>query len=675
MPKDKDIDAILNDMFKNGRLNVRGSSAAAQAEKDAADAKAALDRINAAAANTNAALNRRIEDLTREANAELEQLEQRLKQDGVETSAVNDGPGEKIEAAFGAALKETEELVLGQEEFLNKLILALRRPFVSGTGADTPLGRIAVLGKRGTGRHTALSALTASLGRQGVLKSPKTALIDLARYKDTDGQKLFLQDLFAGVKSGAGVLIFENFDAAAPAVRVSLGKLFESGKCPLPGRYVEQKGILVDVGTALAAGAISEISAAGRYLVLLSEKSESSLSDVLGTAFLSSLDDVCTTGDFSEEALVAIAKKELNEFCIKARKQLGFSLTFTPEAKALLAKKHTPQLGAAALEQETEKLYRALSEEKLQQGLGDLPGSVEAEDGQLAVRLKGDIIVKALQDAGAAARETAIAAVKQELEEIVGLKEVKEYVLSLEANFSLQQMRKARGMKSDAPSMHMIFTGNPGTGKTTVARLVARYLKAIGVLSGGQLVEVTRADLVGRYVGHTAPLTRQAIESALGGVLFIDEAYSLYRGKDDSFGLEAIDTLVKGMEDHREDVVVILAGYTYEMEEFLTANSGLKSRFPNVIEFPDYTGEELLAITKSIIKGKGYRLAEECDAPLLAYFEKQQTLGDPRTNGNGRMARNKVEEAILGCARRNMQLPEEERDLELLTLADFELEE
>ena len=149
----------------------------------------------------------------------------------------------------------------------------------------------------------------------------------------------------------------------------------------------------------------------------------------------------------------------------------------------------------------------------------------------------------------------------------------------------------------------MIFTGNPGTGKTTIARLVAKYLKAIGALGGGQLVEVTRADLVGRYTGHTAPLTNSVIESALGGVLFIDEAYSLYRGEQDSFGLEAIDTLVKGMEDHRDELVVVLAGYTREMEVFLTANSGLASRFPNKIEFPDYTADELLDITNVLAKG------------------------------------------------------------------------
>lgn len=131
--------------------------------------------------------------------------------------------------------------------------------------------------------------------------------------------------------------------------------------------------------------------------------------------------------------------------------------------------------------------------------------------------------------------------------------------------------------------------------------------------------------------------------------------------------------MVKGMEDHRDDLIVILAGYSREMEEFLTANSGLRSRFPNIIEFPDYTAGELLEITKSIVRGKGYRLAPACDQLLLEYYQHQQQMGDPRTNGNGRMARNKVEEAVIACSRRNVRAPEEERDLELLLPEDFGL--
>ena len=142
-------------------------------------------------------------------------------------------------------------------------------------------------------------------------------------------------------------------------------------------------------------------------------------------------------------------------------------------------------------------------------------------------------------------------------------------------------------------------------------------------------MEVSRGDLVGRYTGHTAPLTNSVIESALGGVLFIDEAYSLYRGEQDSFGLEAIDTLVKGMEDHRDDLVVILAGYTREMQQFLSANSGLASRFPNQIEFPDYTADQLLDITVSLASARGYRLDDSCTFPLLGYYQRRQGGGQP----------------------------------------------
>ena len=262
--------------------------------------------------------------------------------------------------------------------------------------------------------------------------------------------------------------------------------------------------------------------------------------------------------------------------------------------------------------------------------------------------------------------------IQKELDEIVGLDFVKNYLLSLENLIKINQIRKQKGLKTNEISKHMIFTGNPGTGKTTIARLVSRMMKACGILKQGQLVEVTRADLVGKYVGHTAPLTMSVIQSALGGVLFIDEAYSLYRGKDDSFGLEAIDTLVKAMEDHRDDLIVILAGYTKEMKEFLEANSGLKSRFANIIEFSDYTGEELMLIAKSIAKSKDYVIADDALRPLQDYFTIIQAKGDPNS-GNGRLARNLVEDAILNQSKRLLEHPDEQ--MNLLERVDFNLGE
>ncbi len=684
-----DIDALLEAMFRNGKLNLKGTSEKKPAPpeqskpvslewdplENSRQARQALDAVEQGSAGISEALQKNLEQLARDAEAEMKGLEQRLRQDGVaDASAGNAGSEKDLEAAFAAARRAAGERVLGQEEFLSSLLIAFKRPFVAGRREDAPLCRAAVLGKPGTGKHSALEAIAASLGRQGVLKSPKLATLDLENYREPGSEKLFFQDLYAALKGGACGLVFEHFERCHPSVLPLLSALFREGSVPLPSRYAEQKGLLVEIGNALAPGVISSLSGAGKYLFLVTEKNETKLADTFGMPFLSALDDLCETKPFSRESLEQIAENALKKFCERAEKQLHFTLTYDSAVVSALADAFHPEQGAAAIEQEAEHLYRALSEAKLKQGLGGFTGKVVQAEGRPAVRYQREgkeVLLQAQSASGDAAREAAVQSVKQELSEIVGLREIKDYILSLEDNFKIQQLRREKGMKAESPSMHMIFTGNPGTGKTTVARIVSRYLKAIGVLNGGQLIEVTRADLVGRYVGHTAPLTQKAIQSALGGVLFIDEAYSLFRGKDDSFGLEAIDTLVKGMEDHRDDLVVILAGYSREMEEFLTANSGLRSRFPNLIEFPDYTGEELLLITKSIVKGKGYRLAPACDPLLLSYYETAQKEGDPRTNGNGRMARNKVEEAVLSCSRRSMKLPEEQRELDLLLPEDF----
>ncbi len=714
-----DIDSILESMFRGGRLHFKSvppytapaapngpkhaqpplTEAPAQ-KKDApaakeppqplaaaeeglakassrlAEAGNALAAAEQAGGGLSQSLQESIQRLTQEAKADMADLQRRLEEDGAESqSAGNGGPPADLDAAFEAARVETACKVLGQDDFLAGLALAFKRPFVAGADQKAPLCRAALLGAKGTGRHSAVRAMTASLARQGVLKSPKTAPLDLSAYNAAGMEKLFVQDLYAALKGGASALLLDSYEKCHPSVLSMVSALFRQGEAPLPGRYVEQKGILADIGTALAPGAVSTLSVGGKYLFLITEQSEARLGDAFGGPFLAALDDLLSTRPFSQESLGQIAGQALQGLCQRAQKQLGFTLSYGQEAVQALAASFSPALGAGALGQGAELLYRALSEEKLRKALPSpqqgriLPG----QDGLRIAYTHNGLETSVTPEAAGEASQAALGQVKQELAEIVGLDSVKDYILSLEDNFKIQQLRRARGLKADSPSMHMIFTGNPGTGKTTVARIVSRYLKAIGLLSGGQLVEVTRADLVGQYVGHTAPLTQKAIQAALGGVLFIDEAYALYRGKDDSFGLEAIDTLVKGMEDHRESLVVILAGYSREMEEFLTANSGLRSRFPHIIPFPDYTPEELLEITKSIVKSKGYRLDPACEGPLIAHYAAVAPAGDARANGNGRMARNQVEQAVIACSRRNVKEPEEAQDLELLLPQDFGL--
>ena len=258
-----------------------------------------------------------------------------------------------------------------------------------------------------------------------------------------------------------------------------------------------------------------------------------------------------------------------------------------------------------------------------------------------------------------------------QLHQLVGLQNVKDELESLIHLLRIRTIRQERGLPLPQTSLHMVFSGNPGTGKTTVARLLSKIYARLGVLKKGHLIEADRATLVSGYVGQTAIKTKKVVEKAMGGVLFIDEAYALYRGGEDSFGLEAIDTLVKGIEDHRDDLVVILAGYTKEMQLFLSANSGLASRFPNQIEFPDYTGAELYKILCSIARSKGYTLDAACELPLVTYFDRKQAE-DAATNGNGRMARNTLEKAILNQSKRLVADPD--ASLELLVVGDFELE-
>ena len=594
-----------------------------------------------------------------------------MEEDGLLAKGTADAKPEHL-GSFEGLADEVKKTVLGQDAFVEGVARAMRRPFVLGTEPPAARNVVLLCGGPGTGRHFALMETARCMAARGLLRSDRIASLDLALYPNSGAEKLFLQDLYAALYAPGEIVVFEHYESCYPGFLKTISDLAVKGSAPLSSRYlVNKEGILVDAGTALAPGAVSRIDPRGKYLIFFSNKGREAMADHFGAAFVSALGDVCTTTPFAREDLAALAAQQLNALARKVQTRLGLTLSAGADVRDHVAARCTPEQGAAGLAACCDKIFRALSEYCLQTdkkltGTVTLTARPDGIDFQL-----GNAAPARLFDLLPAAYTGAVDEIKRELDELVGLAPVKEYVFGLADNIQVQQRRAAAGFKTASLSMHMIFTGNPGTGKTTIARLVARYLKAIGALKGGQLIEVSRGDLVGRYTGHTAPLTNSVIESALGGVLFIDEAYSLYRGEQDSFGLEAIDTLVKGMEDHRDELVVILAGYTKEMETFLTANSGLASRFPNKIEFPDYTADELLDITTVLAKGKGYRLAEGCTFPLLGYYKRRQAL-DSRTAGNGRLARNTLEKAIFNQSRRLVAEPAAELDLILPSDLEFE---
>ena len=234
---------------------------------------------------------------------------------------------------------------------------------------------------------------------------------------------------------------------------------------------------------------------------------------------------------------------------------------------------------------------------------------------------------------------------KKELDSYIGLDVVKEEVRNLINMVSVYKLRKEHDLPTTDMSLHMVFTGNPGTGKTMMARMMARIYRSLGILSKGQLVEVDRSGLVAGYVGQTALKTQKVIEKAMGGVLFIDEAYALNGKSENDFGQEAIDTVLKAMEDHRDDLVVIVAGYTDLMEKFIHSNPGLESRFNRFLLFEDYTPDQMLAIFKMLCKKGCYHLAEGVEEMVRDYITEEN--GDPETFGNARGVRNIFEHILV----------------------------
>ena len=676
-----DWETLMNGVFGAGGKLKFGGAQPGEKPQAAKPAGSPLPDLNAALQENQ----RQLDELLKKQNAQLKaqdaaaqsaledsrRMLRDMEADGLLAKGTADVPPEQL-GSFEGLAAEVKKSVLGQDAFVESVVRAMRRPFVLGTERPAARNVILICGAPGTGRHFALAETARIMAARGLLQNDQTAVLDLALYPNSGAEKLFLQDLYAALHAPGEIVIFEHYESCHPGFLKTLSDLAVKGSAPLSSRYlVNKEGILVDAGTALAPGAVSTITPCGKYLVFFSRKGRDALVDKFGAPFVAAVGDVCTTSAFAREDLAALAAQQLNALAQKVNTRLGLTLTAGADVRDYVAAQCSKEKGAAGLAAACEQIFRALSEYCLQTD-AKLTGTVAltAQPEGVWFSLNG-AEAQPLAALLPAEYTGAVDAIRAELDDLVGLAPVKEYVFGLADNLQVQQRRAAAGLKTASLSMHMIFTGNPGTGKTTIARLVAKYLKAIGALKGGQLVEVTRADLVGRYTGHTAPLTNSVIQSALGGVLFIDEAYSLYRGEQDSFGLEAIDTLVKGMEDHRDELVVILAGYTKEMETFLTANSGLASRFPNKIEFPDYTADELLDITTVLAKGKGYRLAESCTFPLLGYYKRRQAL-DSRTAGNGRLARNTLEKAIFNQSRRLVAEPAAELDLILPSDLEFE---
>lgn len=301
-------------------------------------------------------------------------------------------------------------------------------------------------------------------------------------------------------------------------------------------------------------------------------------------------------------------------------------------------------------------------------------------NGQISIVLnsqKRKALAKNLQDSQVVPKEippehAALKEIEAELGTLVGMEEMKRMIKEIYAWIYVNKKREEMGLKARKQALHMMFKGNPGTGKTTVARLIGKLFLKMNVLSKGHLIEAERADLVGEYIGHTAQKTRDLVKKAHGGILFIDEAYSLGRGGEKDFGKEAIDTLVKHMEDKQHEFILILAGYSREMDYFLTLNPGLHSRFPLVIDFPDYSIEQLMEIADRMLNEREYTLSLEAEKKLKSHLVWAKEMLSSNRFSNGRYVRNIIEKSIRSQAMRLLMLNHFDRH-ELMTLRSNDL--
>ncbi|CAH1201558.1 Holliday junction ATP-dependent DNA helicase RuvB [Paenibacillus plantiphilus] len=565
----------------------------------------------------------------------------------------------QIEEIFRAAATKMNGRVIGQQSLVTELIAAYTQGYIHEREGQAR-NAILLAGTAGTGKMTALELLVREMHAHKLSSRGQAADIDLSRYEADEISGNFIRDMSAAFQEAEGTVIFRGFKEADSSILGFIGQLATEGS------FRNKEGV--------------RISAANYFLVFyldypIAEREEhgripAALTGQIPVSILQGIRTAAISLTLDDRSVAQIAEYLMKKAAESLSEQAQISIDVTPSVLHALA-------GMATMNRTFGEAIQLWIDKELVPAVTGMRARNEIHlHERVTIQFENDSFfvktpsIEVPIRAQSFVRTESIDDVLQELQQLTGLETVKTFMKELLETVQINQRRTREGHNTVTMALHMVFTGNPGTGKTTVARLVSRILKAMGLLSHGQLVEVARQDLVGQYVGSTAPKTMAKINEAIGGVLFIDEAYTLARNDHDTFGLEAIDTIVKGMEDHRDNLVVIIAGYTQEMETFLRSNPGLRSRFPFIVEFPDYTPVDMLEILLRMANSNGFAIEQNAHEGLLELFEQRQIPGR-NDSGNGRLVRNLFEESVRKQSVRLGRLSSNEANLQLLTGDDF----
>jgi len=567
-----------------------------------------------------------------------------------------------LDQLFKRAEKKVNLEVIGQQLFVKDLVAGYKQGYINKR-LYKARNIILLAGAAGTGKKTALERLVAELHACELTSNPHITDINLKRYEADEITGNFIEDVAEAFQYPDGTVLFRGIKEADPAIIQLLATLASEGS------FRTKEGVRISAADYFLIFYIDDpverASEYGQVPSSLTKHLPSSIFQNIQAAAISSPLDRATMRQIAE----ILMEKAVNDLS----RGMQLKIVVHPSAYEALA-------DMAAMNKTFGEAVQHWIENELTVVLSSLRARNKIpRNEKVRIRFMNDTFVaesnshkfpiKALSFVQA----ESIDDILKELNALTGLDPVKKFVYELMETVQVNKLRARDRNSSVAMSLHMVFTGNPGTGKTTVARLIGRILKSLELLPQGQLIEVTRQDLVGQYLGSTAPKTMARVHEALGGVLFIDEAYTLARHDHDTFGIEAIDTIVKAMEDHRDNLVVVLAGYSKEMETFLRSNPGLRSRFPLIVEFPDYKAADMLDIMIQMADKNGFRIEAEAYEELIELFDQKQIPGR-NDSGNGRLVRNLFEEAVRKQAIRIREIIADENteaDLQLLVEADF----